>query len=40
MFGEIGERIRDVRVAPSGEIYLLTDSDNGQLIRVVPGGGQ
>jgi aldose sugar dehydrogenase len=31
-------RIRDVRVGPDGAIYLLTDEDNGQLIRVAPEG--
>jgi glucose/arabinose dehydrogenase len=35
--GELG-RIRDVRVGPDGAIYLLTDADNGQLIRVAPEG--
>ncbi len=36
--GQLG-RIRDVRVGPDGAIYLLTDADNGQLIRVAPEGG-
>lgn len=31
-------RIRDVRVGPDGAIYLLTDEDNGRLIRVAPEG--
>lgn len=35
--GELG-RIRDVRVGPDGAIYLLTDEDNGRLIRVAPEG--
>lgn len=35
--GQLG-RIRDVRVGPDGAIYLLTDEDNGQLIRVAPEG--
>ena len=30
----LGKRIRDVRVGPGGEVYVLTDEDNGQLIRV------
>lgn len=34
VFTEIAERIRDVRVSPDGNIYLLTDSDQGKLIRV------
>lgn len=33
----LGERIRDVREGPDGYIYVLTDSDNGQLIRLIPG---
>jgi len=39
LFTEIGERIRDVRVGPDGMLYLLTDSDQGQVIRVVPENG-
>jgi glucose/arabinose dehydrogenase len=34
--GELGARIRDVRQGPDGLLYLLTDSQNGQLLRVVP----
>ncbi|MBE9539667.1 MAG: PQQ-dependent sugar dehydrogenase [Proteobacteria bacterium] len=36
LFGEIGERIRDVRSGPDGYLYLLTDSKDGKLIRVKP----
>ena len=36
LFGEIGERIRDVRSAPDGYLYILTDSNKGKLIRVIP----
>jgi len=32
---ELG-RIRDVRMGPHGLIYLLTDADDGQLVRLVP----
>lgn len=32
---ELG-RIRDVRQGPDGLIYLLTDEDNGKLVRLVP----
>ena len=35
--GNLG-RIRDVRVGGDGAIYLLTDEDNGRLIRVAPEG--
>ena len=31
-----GERIRDIHVQPAGEIYLLTDSGNGQLWQLRP----
>ena len=36
LFGEIEERIRDVRSGPDGYLYLLTDSKDGKLIRVKP----
>jgi len=32
----LGERIRDVRMGPDGALWLLTDSDNGKLYRMVP----
>ncbi|MBA2350997.1 MAG: PQQ-dependent sugar dehydrogenase [Pseudomonadota bacterium] len=34
--GKLGERIRDVRQGPDGLLYLLTDSDDGQVLRVEP----
>ena len=37
LFSELGERIRDVRSGPDGYLYILTDSEEGKLIRVVPG---
>lgn len=37
MFEEIGERIRDVRAGPDGRLYILTDSDQGRVLRVAPG---
>ncbi len=33
---ELGERIRDVRQGPDGLLYVLTDSSNGKLIRLLP----
>ncbi|MES0809563.1 PQQ-dependent sugar dehydrogenase [Roseibium sp. SCPC15] len=36
LLGDLGERIRDVRQGPDGFIYVLTDSDDGSLIRLVP----
>jgi glucose/arabinose dehydrogenase len=34
--GELRERIRDVRQSPDGLLYLLTDSRDGRILRVVP----
>jgi aldose sugar dehydrogenase len=36
LFDELGERIRDVRVGPEGALFLLTDSVEGRVLRVVP----
>jgi glucose/arabinose dehydrogenase len=35
LFKELDERIRDVRVHPNGSIYILTDSANGRVLRMV-----
>ena len=32
----IGSRVRDVREGPDGALYLVTDEDAGQVLRVVP----
>ncbi len=32
----IGQRVRDVRQGPDGHLYLITDEDNGKLMRIVP----
>ncbi|TYC62450.1 PQQ-dependent sugar dehydrogenase [Rhodobacterales bacterium] len=32
----LGERIRDVRQGPDGYLYVLTDSDDGKLLRLLP----
>ena len=32
----IGKRVRDVREGPDGALYLLTDDDAGEILRVVP----
>jgi glucose/arabinose dehydrogenase len=32
----MGARIRDVRQAPDGALYVLTDEDNGRLLRLTP----
>jgi len=34
--GDLQERIRDVCQAPDGSLYLLTDSRDGQILRVTP----
>ena len=33
---EFGERIRDVRVGPDGFIYLVTDEEEGRVLRIEP----
>jgi glucose/arabinose dehydrogenase len=36
LLGDLGERIRDVRQGPDGLLYVLTDSEEGQIIRLDP----
>ncbi len=36
LFRDLGLRIRDVRTAPDGSLYLLTDGEGGKVIRVEP----
>ena len=36
LFTELGMRLRDVRAGPDGYLYLLTDSDQGSVLRVKP----
>lgn len=33
---DFGQRIRDVRNGPDGTLYLLTDEENGELLRLEP----
>ena len=33
---DLRERIRDVRMAPDGTLYLLTDARDGKVLRLVP----
>jgi glucose/arabinose dehydrogenase len=33
---ELRQRIRDVRQGPDGYLYVLTDEDNGALLRIEP----
>jgi glucose/arabinose dehydrogenase len=35
--GDVRERIRDVRQAPDGSVFLLTDARSGQILRITPG---
>jgi aldose sugar dehydrogenase len=34
--GELGDRIRDVQQGPDGFLYVVTDEDDGRVLRVVP----
>jgi len=36
MLWELRQRIREVRQGPDGLLYLLTDEDDGALLRVEP----
>ncbi len=36
MLGELRQRIREVRQGPDGYLYLLTDEDDGALLRIEP----
>lgn len=36
LFKELKQRIRDVRVHSDGSIYILTDSENGKVLRIIP----
>lgn len=36
MLADVFGRIRDVRQGPDGLLYLLTDDDNGKLVRLLP----
>ncbi|MBO9709336.1 MAG: PQQ-dependent sugar dehydrogenase [Caulobacter sp.] len=36
LLSELGFRIRDVRVGPDGALYVVTDEDDGRVLRIVP----
>ena len=36
LLASLGERIRDVRAGPDGAVWLLTDSPQGRVLRIVP----
>ena len=35
---DMDARIRDVRQGPDGAVYLLTDQDDGEILRLSPAG--
>jgi aldose sugar dehydrogenase len=39
LFAELGWRMRHVAAGPEGALYLLTDEEDGRVLRVVPQGG-
>ncbi len=36
LFAELNARIRDLRQGPEGLLYIITDGDQGSLLRIVP----
>lgn len=34
VFPELGQRMRDIRTGPDGALYILTDGENGTLLRI------
>jgi glucose/arabinose dehydrogenase len=34
----LGARVRDVRVGPDGAVYVLTDEEDGKVLRLSPAG--
>ena len=36
LLSELGFRIRDVRVGPDGAIYVVTDEDDGRVLKITP----
>jgi len=36
LFAELGERLRDIRTGPDGALYVLTDAEDGKVLRVIP----
>ena len=36
VFEEVGNGVRDVRVSPKEEIYIITDGEKGTIFRVSP----
>ena len=38
LFAGLGQWVRDVRQGPDGLLYLVNDSRNGRLVRLLPAG--
>jgi len=38
LLSELNARIRDVRVGPDGAVYVLTDEDDGRVLKITPKG--
>uniref|UniRef100_B0SUS8 Glucose sorbosone dehydrogenase n=1 Tax=Caulobacter sp. (strain K31) TaxID=366602 RepID=B0SUS8_CAUSK len=38
LLSELDSRIRDVRVGPDGAVYVVTDEDDGRVLRLTPKG--
>ena len=36
LLAELGYRIRDVRVGPEGALYIVTDEDDGRILKLTP----
>ena len=36
LFGDLNERIRDIKINTQGALYLLTDSDKGRVLKITP----
>jgi glucose/arabinose dehydrogenase len=36
LLGDLGQRVRDVRVGADGKVYVLTDEEQGQLLQIEP----
>jgi len=36
LLGDLGQRVRDVRVGADGKVYVLTDEEEGQLLQIEP----
>jgi glucose/arabinose dehydrogenase len=38
LLSELNVRIRDVKVGPDGALYLVTDEDDGRVLKLTPKG--